>query len=187
MKSRSRIRWHASEGVRWIVVWSAILSFGSTPVPFPDLHDLRHYDAPGESCPLHHHLRTLHSCSDAGAPPVNLHCHWLRLRSYAAPWATAPDAEHDDAPRFDSSDSADALGPCPFEWAPPGTSVCQWLRWLDNDGLAGAAWGISLAAPAVIPRDIRGRGAPGPFLIHDFTASYKPSVSRSSLLSRWVC
>lgn len=199
MKSRNRNQWRGCEGVRWIVAWSAIFSFGSTPVPFPDFHDLNHYDAPGQDCPLHRHLLNLHALAGSvpvsvsapvsDAAPSSLHCHWIRLRSYSAPWSSDADLG-DDAPRFDSSDSGEGLAPnlC---GRMPDLSSHRWLRewdsWSREVEHADPVWGTALAALAALHDWGLGRGAPGPSRPHDFFATYKPSVSRSSLLVRWVC
>jgi hypothetical protein len=54
-----------------------ILSVVHVPIPQVDYHNIRHHDAPGETCLLHDHLLKWHPLADFDDDVTLLHWHWF--------------------------------------------------------------------------------------------------------------
>jgi hypothetical protein len=77
-------------GARALGIGILILSVIHIPLPQADYHNIRHHDAPGESCPYHEHLVRWHPSADRADDVSLLHWHWF------VPQVAPGDPQHPD-------------------------------------------------------------------------------------------
>ena len=174
------MRWRRPAGTRSGIgrlgIALLILSLVHTPLPQPDFHKNRHQDGPGQVCEHHDHLLRWHPGAAAAQDVAVLHWHWflplpsgespapessgLAIHAHTTPWQAAA---WDDGPRLVTPDNASRSlprpAPCPLDLplTVPGPALFGFMP------------------PC---------GSPPPLA---FSATFAPSVSRCSLLQRWVC
>ncbi len=68
-------------GIAWLA-----LSLIHTPLPWPDFHNVRHHDGPGEVCANHEHLLQWHPGATRAEDVALFHWHWfVPLEGESAP------------------------------------------------------------------------------------------------------
>ena len=150
-----------------------ILAVGNVPAPRADYHNIRHHDGPGESCPLHEHLRSWHPGAGAAQDVAVLHWHWTP--------PTAPLPDSGDVPTA-RTQTRDWPGVC-FDDGPQLAAPAP-AGWIDFDPAPDPAASTALA-PEILALATTPRA--GPAALRAAHASAIGRVPLTALLHRWTC
>ena len=150
-----------------------ILGVANVPGPRADFHNIRHHDGPGESCPLHEHLRSWHPGAGAAQDVAVLHWHWTP--------PAAPRTDSGDVPTA-RTQAHDWPGGC-FDDAPQ-LAPPEATGWADLAPPGDLDSSIPLA-PEVLAAAMAARAGPGALrAVHAALTSRVPLTVR---LQRWAC
>jgi hypothetical protein len=154
-------------------IWLLILGVAHVPLPQPDYHNVRHHDAPGQTCPHHDHLLRWHPQAGQGQDVAILHWHWVNLMP------GQPDSTPGEGP------VVRATAPDWLAVAPDDTPVLA-----PSNGSRPLTPSMTVATAVALPivmADLTPGGRDGPPAPRAFGATFAPRTSLHCLLQRWVC